>query len=1156
MPSVSSVGVGSGVLTSKLVDDLIAVERESTDKRLAAEEENFTAQVTELGKISSAADKLKSTATSLTLASSFESNTTSTTDDNVLTATASSFARPGIYNIETLQLAQSQSIASKEYDDLNDIVGQGKLVFNFGNVDTTIGAGKTVTSFDSFTENEDKASRTISITSANHTLSDVRDTVNKANIGVTASIVDTGSGFRLLFESTDSGDTNGFTITATGAANGLDDLNFNENDHGDMLHTADAKDSEIKVNGLTVTRESNLVTGVINGITLNLKDTSDDGPVSLTVEPDTATITKRMDDFIGAYNELKSLTNELTKYDTEQQQGSLFTGDATLRGMDAQLKRILSSSLSTTVGGDVRSLSEIGIKTDSTSGTLTFDSGEFNKYIRSSPESLTKLFGTTGSGATNVDYIRGQTNTKAGDYDVVITKLATKAKLEGNSNPAGGGNFIINQNNDGFGIKVNGKQSATIEIANGSYTGEQLATLLESKINADETLKKGAASVSVVFDSSDNSFSVESSSYGDKSSVAFSSMDKDFAETLGLHLTGQGPRTLNSVEGLTSTDALSAAVVIDNTNNSLTMTVDGVSSETIEIAEGSYANGKELALAIQAAINSDSKFVAAGINSIVNFSADQEAGQFDINFNQQRTYTINSADAGLTNTAGIQANVSSTEQVTDLKVADTFASAVTVDDNNDKFNIQVGSIGGRYFEDVTIAQGTYANGADLATAVAAAINEKTNIAEPAKLVMTNINLDSPIDYAADPKGIVLALADGVEHKININQNATVDLNGDSTVDAQDNVYAIQAAIDAAMGAGKVTAAYEDGKFSLTTVAEGDVSLRVVDDGIKATSVVGTTVVSNSEDFTGATDATLGLTLNSHAISIDLGDVDLTDVNSDTLLETVQAKLDVALNDNADLNAGDIVAMQSADDKIYFVSKNSGDDQALTISSIGAADVLGLTAGLNNTANGVDGIGLAEIKVSGLKAHEAVVTYDGGTANGGLNISFGNGVGFDISGADSASASTLGIKNDDGSQHKAVTGSDVEGTINGVTAVSSGQRLTGAKENDAEGLSLFIQGDSVGNRGRVNFNMGIAEQLERFIESYLSANGALGEKRSGMQNSLEQIGLEKADLEVRMTARRESLSRQFTFYDTMVSRLNNTKDFLKSNFDAWNSVRNS
>jgi len=1030
MASISSVGVGSGVLNNQLIDDLIAAEREPMDKRLVRDETTLTTKVSELGRVSGAVSSLKSAMSSLTLASSFETNTTSSSDSNVLTATASSLAKPGVYNVETLQLARSQSIATKTYTDLNDIVGEGTLTFTFGDVDTTVDANKAVTSFDSFTADDSRSTKSINITSANHTLSQVRDEINKANMGVSASIVDTGNGYRLLLESDKTGNENGFTIETSNVTNGLDDFNFNAADNDQVLHTTEGLDSKIKVNGLEIDRDSNQITGVINGITLNLKQASVGEPSTLTIAADVSTINDRMQSFVDAYNELKTMTNELTAYDAEKNEGSVFTGDATIRGLDTQLKRLLSASVPATAGGTVNSLADAGLTSDRTTGLLSFDSGKFQNLIKTDSSAITKLFGTTGVGANNVEYVRGNNETKSGDYKIVVQELATQAEYKGNA--TAGGSYIIDALNDAFRVKLDGVLSAEIEITQGTYTGEELAAQLEIQINGDENLKKNANSVSVEFDNSNNSFKLTSATYGSESSVSFSAIDDNMADTLGLYKPGQGARTVGDVSALATNTNFSTPLTIDANNDTFKLDVAGISSSDINIAQGSYTDGASLALAMQSAINSDTALAAASLSSTVSFDADQAGGKFTIKFNNDETYSISGAEAGMS-TLGIAVNVSSTSSSTALKLDDEFATAVTVDNSNDNFGVRVD--GARY-DDIQIPAGSYTDGASLASAVETAINAKTILGTPAK-TLGAFNLSTPVDFSTNNHSFTMAVNGSAETEVLINLDATTDLDGSGIVDEDDNVFAIQAALDTAFGAGIITASSNNSTLALETLLKG----------------AGASIDRSPTATTGT------------HISFGVG-----------------------------------------------------------------------------TENGTDGV-------------TATVSYDGGNGGGGLRIDFGNSASFRLSDADSAMASTLGIKSSDGSATQVAKGTDVVGTINGVFGVGSGQSLVGAEGTDAYGLELKVDGDALGKRGTVNFNLGVAEQAERFLTILLSEGGALSDKSSGFQTSLETITNDKAELESRMDVRRSALSRQFSYYDILVAQLNSSADFLKANFDALNAQNN-
>ncbi|WP_299978209.1 flagellar filament capping protein FliD [uncultured Pseudoteredinibacter sp.] len=1134
MASISSVGVGSGVLNNDLIDQLIEAERAPTDKRLDVEKVDLETKISELGNIKSAVSSLQSTVSSLTLASSFETNTTSSSDSTKLTATASSLASPGVYNIETTQLARSQTIASKTYENLNDVVGQGKLVFKFGEVETTLNADKSVDTFGSFTEDPSQPSKSITINSGNHTLAGVRDAVNSADIGIRASIVDTGDGFRLLFESEDTGKSNGFTIETQNANNGLDDFEFNETNFDNVLHATNAVDAELKVNGLEITRESNQIAGVINGVTLNLRQTSVGEPVTLTVEADMETINKRMQDFVTSYNELKTLTNDLTAYNLEEQEGSVFTGDPTVRNLENQLKRILSSALPTGAGGSLSSLAEIGIKTNEKTGLISFDSTEFANYARNEPEALTKLFGTTGVGADNVEYIRGNNQTKSGDYDVVVTELATQGEFKGNA--TSGGPYIINALNDTFTINVDGVNSEQIELNQSpGLSGTELANLLQTQINADEKLKANAKSVSVEFDSSNNSFNITSASFGSKSSVSFNSIDSNMAQDLGLYRPGQGPRTLDLSDALRTTPELQSAVVIDDSNDNFTLSVGGTSSAEISIAQGSYSDGEALASAIQSAINADSAISQQGLSATVSYNGEQDGGQFNISFNNQESFQVLSADAALSD-IGITANVSSTSKVSGLASNDQLAASLTVDANNDTFSL---SLNGKSYEDIEIAQGSYTTGQALATAVQDAINAQTSTGEAAKTAAGSVDLSTLIDFTSEEYGF----------KLSVNGDPAVDVVVDQNAGTM-NLESIQAALDTALGGtGIVTASLDNGNLVLegSTIGEAG-TIEVINDGRVASTNAGTVDTTTIPGATSFAAAEIEFSLNGDSFTLDLSSL------SDPL--SLPADINTLLNDqltaHADFSAGDIVAKLDASNQLYFEGNTAAASEALSISST-TNDVFGVD-GVASTA-GANGFGLAESTSTGLDGSNATVSFVGGNGEGGLRIAFDNEDIFRITAAEENMANTLGIAASDGSETQVTKGKDVVGTINGVAAVGSGQRLTGAEGNDAYGLALNISGDAIGKRGTVNFNLGLAEQTERFLQAALSATGFLTEKESGLQASLKDIAEEKAELETRMESRRTSLSRQFTYYDTIVAQLNSSLDFIKANFEALNAQNN-
>ena len=115
---------------------------------------------------------------------------------------AATTASAGSYSIEVQALAQAQKLKSDTFDATSDAVGTGSLTIQFG----TYSGG-------SFTLNPDKTAKTITIGSANASLAGVRDAINAADAGVSASIINDGTGYRLVIASEDAGVANALKIT-------------------------------------------------------------------------------------------------------------------------------------------------------------------------------------------------------------------------------------------------------------------------------------------------------------------------------------------------------------------------------------------------------------------------------------------------------------------------------------------------------------------------------------------------------------------------------------------------------------------------------------------------------------------------------------------------------------------------------------------------------------------------------------------------------------------------------------------------------------------------------------------------------------------------------------------------------------------------------
>ena len=529
--AITSSGIGSGLDIETLVTQLVTAERSPAESRLVKASAKYQGQVSAFGALKGALSGFQSALGSLQSLSTFSGRDVTSSDSDVLTASANSTAVVGSYAIEVSSLAKAHSLASASYSSTTDVVGEGTLSFRFGTTDYT-GPTPGPESYDSFTLNGDKAAASITIDSTNNTLAGIRDAVNEADVGVNASIINDGSGFRLLFASVDSGEENSLevSVTESGPA-GLSALEFSAS-ATNLSQTIAAQDAAFTVNGLPVTSATNNVTGVINGLSLTLKSETAGVPIDVAVSRNEASITGALNGFITAYNGFIDTANALSSFDPATNEAGLLLGDATLRGITGRLRSEINTAINGV--GNYNTLASIGITTGD-DGKLALDQADLDAVLADDVDALSALFAVQGVASTSgVNYLSSTSKTAVGDYGVVISQLASQGVNSGTASAGFISTMEINGLNDTFKLKVNDIESGEIALTQTTYaSGDDLAAELQAKINGDQTFKDGGITVAVVFDSGNNSFSITSSRYGSDSKVELTEVDTATASTLG-----------------------------------------------------------------------------------------------------------------------------------------------------------------------------------------------------------------------------------------------------------------------------------------------------------------------------------------------------------------------------------------------------------------------------------------------------------------------------------------------------------------------------------------------------------------------------------------------------------------------------------------------
>ena|GEM_PF-33854 len=714
MASLSSPGIGSNLDVNGIVSKLMSVERLPLDK-LDLKDTVNKAKISAYGTLKSALSTFQSSLSSLNSATQFSSLKGTASDSTVASVSVSSTASVGSYSLEVYKLAQSHKIASAGYASADSTIGTGTLTFQFGTDD---GAG-------GFVANSDKSSQTVTIDTAHTSLSGIRDAINEAGIGVTASVINDGStnGNKLVLTSNDSGAANSLRITT--ADTGLSAIVYDPTDlvtPKTMTQTQAAQDASLKLDGLAITKASNTITDAINGVTLTLLKQTNAGavgnPTTVSVARDSTGVSTGVDSFVKAFNSLTSTIGALTAFGGTSGANGVLIGDSSVSRVLSQLRQAMTTPLSG-LGSTYTSLSSIGISFQR-DGSLAVNSIKLNAAISSSPGDVGALFTTLGNASDNqIEYISATPNTQGGRYSVYVSSLAKLGASTGASVlPATisvASPFVIDDNNDALSVKVNGTQSGTISLTKQSYTsGAALAAEIQSKINSDISLMSVGAAVIVTYDSTNNRLVTTSSAYGPDSKVSYTSADSTTATTLGL-----GSNALYSL-GASVLPPGGFPFTIDSSNKTLSVNVDGNQSGTILLTEQSYASGAALAAEIQSKINADSNLVSAGVAVTVTYDSANNRLVTTSNSSGQSakvSYTSPATTLGLGLTAGTSTGAS-------VLPADIALTPVVIDDDNKTLSIKVD---GNQSGTIWLTKGSYTSGAALAAEIQLKINNDSNL---------------------------------------------------------------------------------------------------------------------------------------------------------------------------------------------------------------------------------------------------------------------------------------------------------------------------------------------------------------------------------------------------------------------------------------------
>jgi len=639
---LTSLGGGSGIDTKALVDSLVAAERAPRETILDSKTKTLETQISGYGALRSAMTGIQDSMKLLADGDTFNARNVSFADTTLVTPTSvDPGAAIGSYSINVTTLASAHSLSAGGFSDANAVVGNGTLTFSFGDWD----AGFTALDATGST----KASKTLTIDESNNTLNGIRDAINDGDFGVQAAVIETNGSYAIQLTS-ESGASNEMKIVVSeGAPAGLAALQFDESSQT-MTENAKGVDAAFKLNGLDITRSTNNIDDVIDGLEFTLNGVSADANdnMSVSVEADKSFGEQIVRDFVEAYNLFLEQTSKLTTpadvdEDAEDQTLGALSRDPTTKSMVNQVRALISSTI-TGLSGNYTALATVGIQTQ-ISGELEINEDLFKDALDNHFSALTDIFsGTTSTSDARLGIVKTKPSTQAGTYEVVVTTDPAKGYAAGGSisvtdaadlglTTATGifaGGLDTSAGNYSFQIKVDGTTSNSITLS-GNYadTGALIADL-QAQINGDSKLSAVGAAVDISYDTATGSFTTTSRTYGGTSTIAFSNISSDMDRfALGGGATAAGLTSGAIAEPMADTSGSFVAVPVINggvtahtagtftvpldttlggSDYSMTVTVDGadvaIDLATIDVGHGVgvYNTTEEIRSALDGAI--------------------------------------------------------------------------------------------------------------------------------------------------------------------------------------------------------------------------------------------------------------------------------------------------------------------------------------------------------------------------------------------------------------------------------------------------------------------------------------------------------------------------------------------------------------------------
>lgn len=598
MPGTGSVnGLVSGLDTSAIITKMIAMAQQPQAK-LQADKVEAQNKLATWQDLNTRVLAFKTKADSLAVSGAFTQCNANSTNMSVVQAVAGTSATPGTYYLTVKSRAQSHQVAAMAkgatptaFTSATDDVGTGKLSFEF-DADST-------KNFD------------VTLDATNNTLTGLRDAINKANKGMQASIVNSGSAmspaYQLVLSTTDTGAASEFTVDN---ADGGVKIDFS-------TVIQKGSDAEITLGGggagttpISVSKNTNSFDDLIPGVTLNILNPDKDATVKIEVARNTGVIKNSIQDFVQSYNDLADAIGQQSTYDSTSKQGGVLLGNWDLQSVQMTLSSIANSVIPG-LDKHFSALATIGITQD-TAGHLVIDDAALTKAVSDNLTDVSNLFSSSmTSDSSGISFVNATSDTHASPaagWDVNITQAARQAQVTAGAamKNALGADETLN-----IALASDSTKNKAITLKK-DWTLSQVVT--EINKYSDQT---GASAVAtdangvVNADSSQNTYlTLRSTRYGKVSDVrVYSSLASGTDEnTTGIGSKAVSAKDAESAAGDSGNGHFLAGLDVEGTINGEACTGTGQALTVTSLAANSTAKGLTLLIGSTAPTSSKVHF--------------------------------------------------------------------------------------------------------------------------------------------------------------------------------------------------------------------------------------------------------------------------------------------------------------------------------------------------------------------------------------------------------------------------------------------------------------------------------------------------------------------------------------------------------------------